>query len=339
MKKKEIFKLLKNDGNQLEFLEDKYKNDKDMVMVALIQNPDSFKFCSQNLKSNIEVVKSAVRKKIENAQYIDNAFFQNPKNVFTVLKHKPKSFQFFPKEFQKDSWCKMCYYRFTGEKIGKYSQKTDLLMNLITFDKYRTWKLIKEDVNENAILCAHALSMIRNVPESRQILEKFSQNKEFYRTMCSNQKGYICRFCVSDLLDDSDFFFELLAMDYSIFSCLSFKYIRNESFIRQCLIVNSEVYKEYFTKENYYEKYLKSSDLLFLVIEKQPSYIGLATVKNLDVYKQAIWINRNVWNHINFRNFNDFEKKELYDFYFGILKFHGQLGNLKKFININFNFQ
>jgi hypothetical protein len=338
MQRKEIFKLLKIDGNQLEFLEDKHKNDQHIALEAILQNPDSFKFCSQNLKSNIEVVKSAVRKNVKNAQEIHKNFFQNPKNVFTILKFKPNSFHFFPKEFQKDTWCIMCYLRFTSQSLEKYSQETEHLVNLITFDKYRTWRLIKNLVKENAFVCGHAISKIRNLYYTeREILEAFSNNKEFFRTLCSNKCG---RFCVTDLLDDSNFFFELLAMDYSVFSCLSFKYRRDELFIRRCLLVNPEVYLQYFSRENYFDKYLKISDMLLMVVEKHPSSIWFALIYDLEIYKQAIGINREVWRHIKFQNFDDSEKNELENFYHGILlKFHSQSEKFEMLTNLNFYFK
>ena len=93
-------RLIKNNGETLEFLSCQLQDDEELVMSAVKQNGGALKFASQRLKDNKEIVLQAVKDKGYTLQWASDRLKGNKEVVLEACKNSEVAYYFSTPEFR-----------------------------------------------------------------------------------------------------------------------------------------------------------------------------------------------------------------------------------------------
>jgi hypothetical protein len=89
-------------GSSLEYASDRLKNDKEVVMKAILNNPSFIEYASEELQNDMEIMLIAVKDNAENLCYASPSLQNNKKLVLTAFEDSDRASFYVGSELRKE---------------------------------------------------------------------------------------------------------------------------------------------------------------------------------------------------------------------------------------------
>jgi hypothetical protein len=94
--------LVTRNAENLRVVDNKFKDDEEIVWAALKTNANSFEYASKRLKDNDDIVRYALANSVRQIENVPDRFGKDKKFIIEILKHNYESFQYINQEMKND---------------------------------------------------------------------------------------------------------------------------------------------------------------------------------------------------------------------------------------------
>ena len=199
--------------NRLEFIPDKFKDDKDIVLKAMKTDGISLEFVSDRLKEDKEVVMTAVKNNWKALEFAPDKFKDDKDIIMEVVKQNGKALKLASENMQKDR--EIVLASITSTRYGtsnslttineKFRDDKEIVMEAMSYSGGYGYELISDRLkNDKEVTYCYASQESFNITK---ILDKFKEDKEIIMRGIGStwrESNYILENASPKFRDDKD---------------------------------------------------------------------------------------------------------------------------------------
>ena len=199
--------------NRLEFIPDKFKDDKDIVLKAMKTDGISLEFVSDRLKEDKEVVMTAVKNNWKALEFVPDKFKDDKDIIMEVVKQNGKALKLASENMQKDR--EIVLASITSTRYGtsnslttineKFRDDKEIVMEAMSYSGGYGYELISDRLkNDKEVTYCYASQESFNITK---ILDKFKEDKEIIMRGIGStwrESNYILENASPKFRDDKD---------------------------------------------------------------------------------------------------------------------------------------